>query len=139
MHDKRLEERLDALAAPQCDTRPPDGLRAAVRSARHQRLASASLLASLLLATGILVVVAMRSVDRAPSIDRGVVTFSPPLVGPNAQSVIALRELDPPLVIIRIRIDQIRPVRLETQRNEGVSDATDRQHGCEQQGYHRMC
>ncbi len=95
MHDKRLEERLDALAAPQRDARPPAHLRAAVRSARHHRLASASLLASLLLASGVLVVVAMRSGDRAPIIE----IDTPPIVqhqaGLNAQSVAALRDFDP--------------------------------------------
>ena len=73
----------------------PDGLKAATRSARHQQVASVVLLASLVIGSGILAVVAMRPNQAPPIIDSGIGDRTAHTDRPEFMTMWSHREFDP--------------------------------------------
>ncbi len=95
MPENRLEQQLDALAdAPPASPLPPE-LQAAVGAERRRTVASASIFASLLIASAILVGVALTAHRAEPVIDRGVHEFVRIDAEARPLSVASLRDFDP--------------------------------------------
>ncbi len=99
MSDDRLEQRLDALGEPPVADAIanglPDGLRAATRVARHQQVASVALVASLVIGSAILAVVAMRPDQSGTITESGSPDRVAQLEGPKFMTVASHRGFDP--------------------------------------------